>query len=1616
MDFNQLVRVWVDTNVDTHFIVSLPRISPVAELRELIKVTHMHCYPDMGDVKIGKLAVLGAEYGYCLADYLYIGQVFNASEGKVTAEVQLPDLSAHSNDRVYLQSQPHNLSTSSGSKKLQLLATDNGNGDNIQGQHCVKLQYAEKANFSVGADICPLLPGTNVPQDQSGISAALEENACLGSREAKFSATQAPSTQASQQLMDSQNAVDSEENAGDTKRSCSQLVMQRIESESATAAAAAMAAGFLNRKKKKKQVKKRAVSLSEGGNGTEIQVEETGDVLEKAWSKKREEFEFHRISELQKNTESIAANDIIKSEEDIVSLVKEKGKNEPQTERQLEHNIKDDASASTPHSSAGLEPKSELSPVGSVSIATGQGKVKEKRKKMKRVLDGALVKTQGETNAAEGDFAVRELQQPDVLVGQNVSIAHNGEQLKHKRRKRKSVDPEASHLSGDTQVGIDSEMARDPSMEIQPEIEMAQKQQFSRKKKAKVLKLQRNNTASGSLDAEAATDSQIPDVTENNLAMDVNLEEEDAAADHRTVRNKVLGVDDASTNVQFAESGCIQVGVIAGKNDQCPSSGNEAHCPEEGAGEDGDKLSLDGSQQGGKEVEVVLTKDRNNTEDCGAGTDNIEVVVLAGLSQTKAGALSEQVKNGPMQVLDSLQGTPWQSEPMLGTKQGRGAPSETSTQEGFFDTMKEVKAAMSQTSSQKKWQVGSAIHDNEEAESLEREELALNDVLRLPSETQAHEQVDELMLGKEMTMQKCKKKSRKHSSYSSTGRSSEGSELRSDSPLALYQDTSFKVPVTQVSNALSDSTTEDIGEEAGLDWRKGGTETEAHDERVDTLHSQLKDSEALGESGNENGSPNKVLSATPAPLKAVRTPLSIVPRIQASGIAENIRQRSLGAAAEIESKFAQFIDSQDGLDEIMDITLSQRKLKSADLANQMASAGAMKLPAAASTRPGNFSVLENVRVNVPPVLGVAPFTLEKHKSAPLMQVPGKLSVGLPTPEFKVPKAMVPSTIAGAGNGNLNSSRSMGLSTNLRMASDVEVSTGFSSKVLLSQELQENSKVNLRKLASENETMNAAMTINKSLQLDSNKPDSRSTLQEKSEANTNKSSEKIVEKRRRLVSKRKEHGLEFMAVNNMEQLVRGETERKKEHGEKRVDVETPAAMPAFSDQRSNGASKTSLLRTGAADKREENSQSQETSLLSGKKRKKSKAKTDKLEIGVKDSDPLLNNALSNIDKATFAEEVMPVNDQEKIAAAETRKLNPQNIITEETSVDRSARETEELYLLMEKANTDLWAQESRNKKKGAGISLSLSSGGFFPANASRTEVDKRQGQIKDDTQLNIAGNRGDGDANKADLESLADPKLGVRLQSSHLVATSGKASDELGDVRQCPNAMEMPGDGVKTTDHGNRDVENGHCQVGGPTLLKHEEMQSDLALFEFDSEDGNTLRLRVGKSADKHGQRQAEHMKEISERPVERVPEDKILRVADPDFVLQKKSRKGSNPKSWTSLRKGALPSAELVGLLEGVETIHDVEHDTNIGTTKAGSNALETLEARKLGTTQSSIAPKKASKSSRSGETGTKKPTVRKLAIVSGPEVCPMGCGKIYSGKTSAWYIHKRECRGAPAD
>ncbi len=130
------------------------------------------------------------------------------------------------------------------------------------------------------------------------------------------------------------------------------------------------------------------------------------------------------------------------------------------------------------------------------------------------------------------------------------------------------------------------------------------------------------------------------------------------------------------------------------------------------------------------------------------------------------------------------------------------------------------------------------------------------------------------------------------------------------------------------------------------------------------------------------------------------------------------------------------------------------------------------------------------------------------------------------------------------------------------------------------------------------------------------------------------------------------------------------------------------------------------------------------------------------------------------------------------------------------------------------------------------------------------------------------------------------------------------------------------EGIRFISHGAFDLgladnverESGQCeQVKGPTLLNQEKVQSDLDLSGF-SEDGDTLVSRIVKSGKKSGKRQAERMEEICERAVSRVLEDEMLHVADPDFVLQRKSRKDTNPTSWTSKKKGVLLLAELVGL------------------------------------------------------------------------------------------------------
>lgn len=125
--------------------------------------------------------------------------------------------------------------------------------------------------------------------------------------------------------------------------------------------------------------------------------------------------------------------------------------------------------------------------------------------------------------------------------------------------------------------------------------------------------------------------------------------------------------------------------------------------------------------------------------------------------------------------------------------------------------------------------------------------------------------------------------------------------------------------------------------------------------------------------------------------------------------------------------------------------------------------------------------------------------------------------------------------------------------------------------------------------------------------------------------------------RRRLSKRKEDGLEFMVVNNTERLVRDEMERK-DSGEERVDVETPATFLEFSGQQGDD-SKTIFCRTGA-NRKEEDNQSQDTSLVSGrrpgKKRRQSKVKREETEVGLNESELLVNNTVSSVDRATCEE--------------------------------------------------------------------------------------------------------------------------------------------------------------------------------------------------------------------------------------------------------------------------------------------------------------------------------------------------------------------------------------------
>lgn len=107
------------------------------------------------------------------------------------------------------------------------------------------------------------------------------------------------------------------------------------------------------------------------------------------------------------------------------------------------------------------------------------------------------------------------------------------------------------------------------------------------------------------------------------------------------------------------------------------------------------------------------------------------------------------------------------------------------------------------------------------------------------------------------------------------------------------------------------------------------------------------------------------------------------------------------------------------------------------------------------------------------------------------------------------------------------------------------------------------------------------------------------------------------------------------------------------------------------------------------------------------------------------------------------------------------------------------------------------------------------------------------------------------------------------------------------------------------------------------------------VFDFQSEDERPT-VKLSKSAEKRTNAKANWMDEVSERAVERVLEDEMLYVAEPE--ASKKSRKDANPKKWTVRMRGALPSALAASLLQGVDPAAGVRHKSPTGPSRTGKS------------------------------------------------------------------------------
>lgn len=779
----------------------------------------------------------------------------------------------------------------------------------------------------------------------------------------------------------------------------------------------------------------------------------------------------------------------------------------------------------------------------------------------------------------------------------------------------------------------------------------------------------------------------------------------------------------------------------------------------------------------------------------------------------------------------------------------------------------------------------------------------------------------------------------RHADISSKKVEDGGVNMKNDSVEFFSQDQSFQVAPAQVRMASSGSTTDDSEDESDTDPVEGTDELKKR--KVGNASIAHKRVETSEESSDESGDSPTAGVKKSTPL-IMRTPAPTVPGIRNNGVSHNFKRRASGVAAEIEAKFAQFIESQGGLDEIMGITLSQRKrsMPIESLSQDNLSGHGIESPANApdSLLDLALNTQDSARNESMSVVG-----LEKYQAIDIAQASQTSAVKLGTTLFKVPKPVPIGTILGSAQGALRSAATAGQSS----GRDPSKSNGPKDLRLKRKDpLKQNDATPLPTLdISKGTLLNDPYTTEGRLESAGNSSllapvevQRRTFLNDLNAVATKQpSARKSSEKKNRVEGDYE--GSQFMVVNNTDHISEDEREKKLEGKDATVGPSGKLDVDFHDDN------DESLISPEKTDR----------------KRKQRDVKIEYFEGGVEGTSGMLGLEISGTKKRKKVETGERKSKKKKFLAKvlDGKELN----ILPENSVERSARETEELYFKLEKANRELWKQQEAS-------SLKLDEEKTDLHDSSAAEVNEIEvGEGEDVAQSRLKGGEievGNTSNNKKKVVSddavRGEVKDDVHLNSA-LLAGSTEASDREDFVFQSQDA-----------------------NFETPKMLKHPDKSQPVPTDIFDFVSGDELPIKIlSKSAKTSEKLKAKRMEELSDRAVQRVLQDEMLYVVDPSSVPGKKSRKDAKPQKWTVRMRGFSPTTPATPL-------HEVVAPSPIVTSKP------VTDVGKVGGRVKQGSSAKAKKEKKPDEMA----------------VCPIGCGKVYSGRTSAWYTHKRVCTGAP--